>query len=457
VMRTGSILEAVEEHALPDGSKIYVQVVKTPVRDAQGQITGTQGIFWDVTEKKRAEEAVVESERRYRRLTEATHDAIIVADQQGIVTLFNPAAERMFGYQAGEVVGKTISMLVADEYCGRHERGLARYVATRQPRIIGRVVEVWGRRKDGIDFPIEIALTVLNEATPGADNGGEPLQFLAAIRDLTERNRMRAVVLQNEKLASIGLLSAGVAHEINNPLAFVGNNLAVLERDAKGLMEILGLLYAERQQLAPDLVARIEALADEIDLEYVQRNLGRLLARTRDGVERVSRIVQSLRGLARTDSPKKQDAHLPDLVDISLEILRGRLKALNIEVAQNHDPSPRLPCVASQVSQVLLNLLVNAVQAIDGAKRTNGRIEVTTRRVGKEMLIEVADNGPGIDPSVLPRIFDPFFTTKDVGEGTGLGLSISHNIVMAHNGRMDVDTKVGEGTRFHVFLPLHGD
>ena len=148
-------------------------------------------------------------------------------------------------------------------------------------------------------------------------------------------------------------------------------------------------------------------------------------------------------------------SYLPDLFDVSLEILRGKLKPLNIEVVQDHDPSPRLACVASQISQVLLNLLVNAVQAIEAAKRPAGRITITTRRVGDDMLIDVGDNGCGIEPGVLARIFDPFFTTKDVGEGTGLGLSISHNIVMAHSGRIEVETKVGEGTRFQVFLPLN--
>jgi PAS domain S-box-containing protein len=456
VMDSSVTLEAVEEHFLPDGTKLYVQVVKTPVHDAQGEVVGIQGIFWDVTERKRAEEAVKDSERRYRQLTEATQDGIIVVDPEGLITLFNPAAQRMFGYSEAEAVGQPITFLMPPEYQELHRRGFRRYLQTRQPRVIGRIVELQAMRKDGTEFPIELALSVLTLGPPGPD-GRAPIHFLGALRDLTERNRMRSVVIQNEKLASIGLLSAGVAHEINNPLAFVANNLVVLERDLKGLMALVELFVGRLDRLAqadPESAAQARQLMEDVDLSYLQENLPRLLGRTREGVDRVTRIVHSLRGLARTDSPKRLDTYLPDLVDSSLEILRGRLKRSNIEIVQEHEPSPRFRCVPTQVNQVLVNLLVNAAQAIEATRRTDGRIRVRTCPLDEEILLEVADNGCGIDAAHMARIFDPFFTTKDVGEGTGLGLSISHNIVMAHGGRMEVDSRPGEGSTFRVYLPL---
>src|SRR5262249_35732851 len=156
------------------------------------------------------------------------------------------------------------------------------------------------------------------------DVGGE-LQFLGAIRDLTERNRMKALMVQTEKLASIGLLSAGVAHEINNPLAYVANNLVVLERDLKGLMRLLNVYEGANPLLAgvaPATARQARELAEEMDLAYVRENIDRLLGRTRDGVQRVVRIVQSLRGLARTAPPTLHEAALPDLVEASMEMVR---------------------------------------------------------------------------------------------------------------------------------------
>ena len=457
VMDTGAVLEAVEEHLLPDRTKIYVQVVKTPIHDAQGNIIGTQGIFWDVTERKRAEEALLDSERRYRQLTESTQDAIIVADQHGHITLFNPAAERMFGYQAGEILGRPLTVLMPEEFQLLHQRGFQRYLATRQPRVIGQgAKELLGRRKDGSEFPLELALSAVSLGPAGPD-GKEPIQFLGALRDLTERNRFRSMLVQNEKLASIGQLSAGVAHEINNPLAYIGNNLVVLERDCKGLMELVELHQAHLEKLAGanrEAADSVSALAEEIDLNYLRENLPRLIKRTREGVERVNRIVHSLRGFARTDPPKRMDTLLPDLVETSLEILRGRLRKDGIEVVQEHDPVPRVPCVSSQIGQVLLNLLINAVQAIEAAGRPHGRITVRTCRADQEMIVEVADNGCGISPAHISKVFDPFFTTKDVGEGTGLGLSISDVIVRGHGGRLEVESKLGEGSCFRIVLPL---
>jgi PAS domain S-box-containing protein len=457
VQETGQPLEVVEEHVLPGGHKIYVQVIKTAIRDDQGNVIGTQGMFWDVTERKRAEEAVAASERRYRQLTEATLDAIVVADREGHVTLFNPAAERIFGYRPDEVVGRPLDLLIPAEFRGSRieDRGTGLDPRSSILDLRGCTVELHGRRKDGTVFPLELALSAIEGGGPGG-----AVQFLGAVRDLTERNRIRAALIQNEKLASIGLLSAGVAHEINNPLAFVANNLAVLERDTRGLMAILDEYLGAADRLAraaPEAASRAKELAEEIDLDYVRANLPRLLTRTREGVERVSRIVHSLRGLARTDPPHKEEAHLPDLVEASLEIIRGRLRRRGVEVEQDYDPAPRVRCVSTQISQVLLNLLVNALQVLEAHTPAQGppRIRVGARRRGEDMVIEVADNGPGIDPKIRERIFDPFFTTKDVGEGTGLGLSICHNIVTGHGGRIEVESPPGQGTCFRIFLPVN--
>jgi PAS domain S-box-containing protein len=453
VMETGKNLEVVEKHQTPTGDTLYVQVVKTPIYDYLGEIIGSQVFFWDVTERKRAEEAVVESERRYRQLTEAALDAIVVADQAGCITLFNPAAEKVFGYQAGDLIGRPLTNLMPPEFAVMHQNGFRRYVETRQAHIVGRTVELLGKRKDGSQFPLELSLSAV-------DVGGV-LQFQGAIRDLTERNRMRDMVVQNEKLASIGLLSAGVAHEINNPLAYVANNLVVLERDNKALMALLNIYDKTKERLAqidPDSARQAQELADQIDLPYVRDNLDRVLTKTREGVQRVTRIVQSLRGLARTTKPDFEEANLTDIVEMSLDMIRGRLQRRGITVETDFSSSPKLRCVATQLGQVMLNLLVNSLQAIESTNHSDGGlIRVSSRNQNGEMLIEVADNGPGIPPEHLSKLFDPFFTTKPVGEGTGLGLSITHGIITGHGGRIEVDSRPGEGTTFRIYLPLHAN
>jgi PAS domain S-box-containing protein len=291
--------------------------------------------------------------------------------------------------------------------------------------------------------------------------GSQLGQFIERRRAEDAQRQMQTMLARSEKLASIGLLSAGVAHEINNPLAYVANNLVVLERDCKGLRELLDVYQSAQARLAevaPDAARRAEEIIEQIDLPYIRDNIDRIITRTREGVERMARIVQGLRSLARTDRLRFEDARLADLIDSSLEMVRGRLRRAGIEVVLNLEPLPSLRCVATQVGQVLLNLIVNAAQAIEaGPTARPGRIAISARKAGSEVCIDIADNGCGIDPRELPHIFDPFYTSKPAGEGTGLGLSLSHNIVTGHGGRITVDSDLGAGTCFHIFLPLQSN
>jgi two-component system, NtrC family, sensor kinase len=277
------------------------------------------------------------------------------------------------------------------------------------------------------------------------------------IGQFIERYHMRARVNQSEKLASLGMLSAGVAHEINNPLAYVANNLAVLERDVRFLLTLLAIYEKADDSLAvnqPELTRQAARLADEFDLPYVKENMGKILHSTRQGVKRVADIVQNLRGFARLDRASIDQADINEALQTAVEMIRGRLNRRHIILDEHLGDLPLVAGSAAQLNQVFLNLLVNAMHAIESTHRADGRIAITTAANNGEIVIEVADNGCGIPDDVLPQIFDPFFTTKDVGDGTGLGLSITHGIVQDHGGRLEVESVLGAGTRFRVILPV---
>ena len=389
------------------------------------------------------------SEARYRQLTEGCLDGVVVSDRQGFVTLFNPACERMFGWEAAEILGKPIERLLPGLTAATPSLSFADSVRAPGSGYEGKTVEVAGRHKSGEQFPVELSLSAVGRE--------EELQFIGSIRDQTERHRMRAMLAQSEKLASIGLLSAGVAHEINNPLAYVGNNVAVMERDLTSVFEMIAL-YEDAGALIkssqPALHEQIEALRLDFDWDYVRENLPRMLTRTREGIQRVANIVSNMRGLARTSPPKMEPASVPDIIESALEMVRGRLRRHHIELEVQYGDVPPVVCVGTQISQVILNLVVNAAQAIEGNSRvTLGKIVVASVSEGSSVVLSVSDNGGGIDPDAIPKLFDPFFTTKSVGEGTGLGLSICHGIVSGHGGRIDVQTRPGVGSSFRVVLP----
>jgi signal transduction histidine kinase len=247
-----------------------------------------------------------------------------------------------------------------------------------------------------------------------------------------------------------------VAHEINNPLAYVGNNLASLERDVKAIMGVLDCYEQCLELIAsvrPGLAIEIRRLDEECDLAYIRQHIGKMLASTRQGVKRVADIVHNLRGFTRFDGKAAELIDVQEAIDAALEMIRGRLDRRGVAVSQRRGDVPAVPASSAQLNQVFLNLLVNAMQAIDAAHREDGEIVIETTTRGDGVCVAIRDNGCGMPAEVQSQIFDPFYTTKASGEGTGLGLSISHGIVLDHGGRIEVESAVGVGTCFRVILP----
>ena len=281
-------------------------------------------------------------------------------------------------------------------------------------------------------------------------------ELIKTNRDLKEVNSKlsdaQSKLIQSEKLASIGQLAAGVAHEINNPIGFIFSNFGTLEQYLEDLFQMLDA-YEQAEASVSDgaSLARIRSLKADLDIDYLKEDIPNLMRESRDGIQRVRKIVQDLKDFSRVDA--RQEWESVDLhagIDSTLNIVNNEIK-YKADVVKHYGALPEIQCLPSELNQVFMNLLVNAAHAITAER---GTITISTGVDGPNVWVEVADTGAGIAQENLKRIFGPFFTSKPVGKGTGLGLSLSYGIVQKHSGRMEVHSELGVGTRFRITLPI---
>ena len=269
--------------------------------------------------------------------------------------------------------------------------------------------------------------------------------IIYVIHDITEKDNLQKRLLQTAKLASIGELAAGVAHEINNPLGFVTSNCNTLSdyiEDIKKYLEIL-----EKAAQSPEIAAAKE----ELDIDYIKDDIGNLFSETLDGLSRVSKIVKDLKTFARVDSDTPEQGNLNNLIDDALNLVRNETK-YNLTIEKSFTELDDIACYPNQLVQVFTNLFINAAHAA----KEKGNLSITTLKDKHKIYIKIKDDGAGIPEKILSKIFDPFFTTKAPGKGTGMGLSISHSIIEKHLGSISVESKLGVGTEFTITLPLGG-
>jgi two-component system NtrC family sensor kinase len=267
-------------------------------------------------------------------------------------------------------------------------------------------------------------------------------------RSKAELVRLQAQIVQSEKMASLGQLAAGVAHELNNPAGFLYGNMELLGECAHGLERLLA--FYESVPLSDDDAERARLIKEEIGYADALSDLRSIVADCRDGAERIRDVVQNLRTFSRLDEAEFKKVDIHEGLESTLRLLSRFYGEGRVRLTRDYGALPPVDCFAGQLNQVWLNLLVNAAQAV----REGGEVRVTTRGEGEQVVVTVGDTGCGIEPEHLPRIFDPFFTTKPVGEGTGLGLSVTYGIVERHRGRITVDSRPGHGTTFTVVLPV---
>jgi len=544
----------------------------------------------DQTERLEAERTLRENEARFRAIRDAALDAMVVMDTRGQICFWNKAAERIFGWQEEEVLGRDLHEIVAGpkeraaftarahgwsrngrsdvfgtihRFPARHRSGRALVVElslsaypsgdgwlalgivrdiTRRAKNEARLRDAEARWKFALegagdavwDLNIDTGQCVLSanyksmlgygeddfdnslagilahvhpEDLPHMhaqmeahltghesdyrgdfrmrtrsgeyrwihsrgkvierDDLGRPLRVVGTHRDVTEQHSAQEAIrqqlvetqrlnarlesaqvqlVQAEKLSSIGQLAAGVAHEMNTPLAFVSSNFGSLEGYVG---QLLGLLDVVLEHIEPAARERIDEAIRDADLPALREDLPALFDETRDGLKRVQRIVRDLKDFSRVGEHDWAYCDLHAGIESTLNILRNEIKH-KVTVHRDFGNLPEVWCAPSQINQVLMNLIVNAVHAVD----QGGHITLRTRLGDKAVCVEVADDGPGIAPEHVKRIFEPFFTTKPVGQGTGLGLSIAADIMRKHGGHLEVDSTPGEGSTFRIILPL---
>ncbi|MDB4876865.1 MAG: hypothetical protein JWM41_3311 [Gemmatimonadetes bacterium] len=388
-----------------DGTRRLASVTNTPIRHGS-LVIGILGVARDVTQERERALALERSEARYTRLVESASDAIFTVAPDGSMTAVNRSLERSTGKIRTELVGASFAELIdsrdqaaASQALNDTFNGQRRRVELRYPAA------------DGETRYCSLTLTPLTEAD--AITGA-----LGVVRDVTDEKRLAEQLMQQEKLAAVGQLVSGVAHELNNPLASV-------------------MAFAQLLLAGPDATPQDRRAIEAINQES----------------KRAAKIVANLLTFARQHQPERTITDLNRVIDDTLELRRYALRLAQVEIETNFDLALPITWADSfQLQQVVLNLVTNAEHALsawDGPRR----IQITTAQSGEELVIRVTDSGPGIAPEHLPRIFNPFFTTKPVGEGTGLGLSISDGIIREHGGRIRAESRVGQGTTFIIALP----
>ena len=397
-----------------------------------------------------------ESENRFRSVIESASDAIVLTDGRGTILSWNDSARRIFEYARAEAVGQPISFLFPLKHCGG-ESGIAPLLAAGLLRSENHVVEMRGVRKNNIEFPLEISLSSWGTA--------EETFYCGIIRDITERKSLEDQLHRAQKLESIGQLAAGIAHEINTPTQYVGDNIRFLKDSFHDFITVLEknerLLetYQSDPAISASLIQVKEAM-EQADVEFLVEEVPKAVEQALHGVERISKIVQSMKDFAHPGSLDKKATDLNRAIESTITIASNEWKYVANMVTDYDNNLPAVPCLIGEFNQVILNMIINSVHAIadvvgDGS-RGKGTITVSTRHYGDWAEIRVSDTGAGIPQEIRRKIFDPFFTTKEVGKGSGQGLAISHAVIVEkHKGTINVESEPGKGTTFIIGLPIN--
>lgn len=406
--------------------------------------------------RKRAEEALSESEKRYRSIFDESKDMILISSVDGKLIDINPAGAELLGYSSPS---ELINTQVEDFYYNRSDR--EHFKRKMAEGSFLKDFEIFMKKKDGSPlFGLETSIEI-------KESNGNTICYQSIVKDITERietekllwrsnmelveanaklKQTQSQLVQQEKLASLGQLAAGVAHEINNPLGFIKSNYSVLKQYLDSIAKYIRTINKQLK----------DAADQKLDVDFILNDIEALFEESNDGFNRIITIVQNLKDFSRVDFPDKFESYdLQRAIESTLIVAKNEYKYV-VEIEREYADIPLIECMGSEINQVLLNLIVNAAQAIESQKREDlGIIHITTRKTPDHVVCEISDDGPGIPTDIQRRIFEPFYSTKEAGKGTGLGLSISYDIVVnKHGGDLTVESEENRGSTFIIKLPI---
>jgi two-component system NtrC family sensor kinase len=401
---------------------------------------------------------VVESEARHRHIAENASEGIVTVEQGDRIQYANAAAGAIFGYTRAELAGLDFAAIAPDFERHIAQSGSPAPEDDHSKRLpASRTIELAGKHRSGRMIALEVSFSE-------SRNNEHGRVLTAMIRDVTERRRREVSRTQAQKLVSIGQLAAGIAHEINTPIQYIGDNLQFLDESCASLqigIDVHRRLFAEAKAgaIQPATLSEIAAAEQTVGFEYLEREMPSAIHQALEGVQHVAKIVRAMKEFAHPGDAEMAPTDLNRLIETTTIVCRNRWKCL-AELITDLDPLlPLVPCIAGEISQVLLNLIVNAADAIEdalpGRDEKKGIIRISTRVIDGCAEVRVSDTGTGITPEVRARMFDLFFTTKPVGKGTGQGLALAYTtVVNKHHGTIDCETEAGAATTLVVRLPI---
>jgi len=403
------------------------------------------GPLKDSSPPELAEALDASSAEFYHRLVDTLPDAITISDLEGRIVKTNRRGAELYGAESeDEMVGRNAFELIAPEDQPKAAENLKQTLET------GRLdnVEYWMIRKDGSRYPGELSASLIT----GSD--GQPLAFVATVRDVSERKQIETRLAEADRLANLGMLAAGVAHEVNNPLAYLLLNMTKVAEELPRFADAADHCRTTIEELCKRLGEDAPTSGNGAPCSrgrlYELADLARFAA---EGGERVKKIVNDLRTFSRTDEDQRVLVQPNEVLDNAVNIASAQIEE-DVRLSKDYSDLPLIHASERHLCQVFLNLLLNAAHAVSGAEPGPGRIIIRTRSDDRDISVEITDNGCGIEPEVAGRMFEPFFTTKPAGVGTGMGLSICQNIVHSHGGVIEVESSADRGSKFLVRLPI---